>query len=868
MGRKKHNSQRRGKPKRRKASRPAARSADSVKQKLARRGPLTAPDEPPEDAAVFDLRVRAGLPKERSAQAELVAQAIELQSGGQDDLALEKLRDIPRRSLYSDWKLLIRGLGDWYGDRFEAAEQAWARLDPNRRPGRIAATLTASRQETTPESPASVKLIRTLRVERPAIREASAKLVHLREPADLTISPETIEWLKNFVREYRPLERDLVRELEAEALRQAFSQAYVDLFAMATEAFRGPDHDPNLSLLRYHFHDRFRQGVGRAAAARKQYLEKDLPRCHRLSPEVRAAIRSQLHLDDAVNAMVEETPFAAAVRRMTERGGNRQKPDCPEPHFRAAVQAYPANRNAHEGRIRRLKELADSDDATVAERKGRTETLAAAMRDWNEALPEDIEPRLWLVDHLLENESLDEARPHVEWLQASRHEDPRVRATGWKWELLEARRLCRRKSWLSQVPQRLDAAQTLWPDWLPSDWLGYLWAAFHLRSGDRQAYQQQRERLLETPLSPRVDLDGQPIPRHGGDAPRGPLLDSVMMLAAAQRMRVPADEVRECRRPVDQAVARQLHTIGVRELLDLAAFFWDLHRTSLVYPAYRMHGSKFGRELINRLDRPRGLFDGNRKIPAAAGGTAALWMAEHRFWDAAPSSLPRFVVRARDDHPFYRAASLYLLVSANGRVDHLPHNDFRTAIDRLREVSPASADRFYRFWLSHLADRAGDLLERKASPFPFFGPKGIDPDIIDHFRDFFDQMLDDDEEDDDEEDDWDDDDDWGDGDFEERRHGSDPSFRIDLPAMPEFRPAHFEPAHFEPDRSDRPGPEVPDFSADDFTTFDFGPEPGPSHEPAWAAPAGRRGGDPPRDPEARRNRPKNPMGKKKGRRKR
>lgn len=855
MGRKKQNGHRRGKPKRRNVPRPSERSVDRVKQKLARRGPLAAADEPPEDVAVFDVRVRAGLPKGLAVQAEQVAQAIELLADGQDESALEKLRDIPRRSLYSDWKLLVRGLSDWYGDRFEAAEQAWARLDPARRPGRIAATLTASRQETTAETPASVKLVRTLRVERPGIRDAAAKLVHLRELPDVTIGPDTIEWLRDFVREYRSLERDLVRDLEAEALRRAFSHPFVDLFSMAVDAFRGPDHDPNLSLLRYRYHDRFNQGISRAAAARKQYLEKDLPSCRRLSPEVRAAIQSQLYLEDAAEAIVDETPFAAAMRRMAERAGSRQKPVTPEPHFRAAIQAYPANRRAHEGRVAWLKDLADSDEANVAERKRRTETLADAMRDWNQALPEDIEPRLWLVDHLLENESLDEARPHVEWLRASRHEDPRVRATGWKWELLEARRLCRRKSWLSQVPERLDAAKSLWPDWLPSDWLGYLWAAFYLRSGDQAAYQRERQRLLETPLSPRGDLDGQAIPRRDGDTPRGPTLDAVMMLAAAQRMRVPADVVRECRRPVDQAVSRQLHSIGVGELIDIAAFFWDLHRTSLVYPAYRMHGSKFGRELINRLDRPRGLFDGNRKLPAAAGGTAALWMAEHRFWDAAPSSLPRFVVRSLDDHPFYRAAALHFLVSANGKVDHPPNNDFRAAIDRLRQVAPASPDRFYRFWLPHLADRAGELLERRSNPFPFFGPEGIDPDLIDHFRDFIDQMLDDDEDDDDEDGYWDGDD------LDDDDLGSQPGFRGDEPRMPEFQPAPFGPGRADP--SEQPGSDV---FEDDFMPSGFGFGPTSFPEPAWGSPAGRRGGDPPRDPEARRNRPKNPMGKKKGRR--
>ena len=117
------------------------------------------------------------------------------------------------------------------------------------------------------------------------------------------------------------------------------------------------------------------------------------------------------------------------------------------------------------------------------------------MRNWSKGLPDDVEPRLWLVDHLLENEETEEAKPHVDWLATARQDDPRVRATPWKWQLLEAMRLSRRKAWLSRVPERLEEAESQWPTWLSKQWLPYLNAALALRCGKTDEFEQQRKQI-------------------------------------------------------------------------------------------------------------------------------------------------------------------------------------------------------------------------------------------------------------------------------------------------------------------------------------------------------------------------------------
>jgi hypothetical protein len=126
----------------------------------------------------------------------------------------------------------------------------------------------------------------------------------------------------------------------------------------------------------------------------------------------------------------------------------------------AAIEAYPANLQAHQLLVEWLRSPLDENDRlSKPEREMREEELAEAMQAWSDASPDDPEPRLWLFDWLLRHERLEEAAPHVEWLSASRSEDPLVRAATWKWQVLEAMRLCRRKKSLGEAPQRLDEAE-------------------------------------------------------------------------------------------------------------------------------------------------------------------------------------------------------------------------------------------------------------------------------------------------------------------------------------------------------------------------------------------------------------------------
>lgn len=170
-----------------------------------------------EDAAMFDESALSEL------AADLVAQVLAVRGALQDalesrgDEALKRLSDIPRTSPLSEWRLFVRGLVSWLANEVTASNEAWQRLDPARRPGRIAAVMAGSRRsdldqhasppkpqaedlpDATPPQLGSVldsqqlyhaKLLRRVRFDRVALRVAEAGLNIREESKDLHLGPK------------------------------------------------------------------------------------------------------------------------------------------------------------------------------------------------------------------------------------------------------------------------------------------------------------------------------------------------------------------------------------------------------------------------------------------------------------------------------------------------------------------------------------------------------------------------------------------------------------------------------------------------------------------------------------------------------
>ncbi len=722
------------------------------RQRLSRQVPQAWPGEMPEDVAVFDDAVLETLPEETAGEVAAVREALEWASDSRGEDALKRTSPIPRSSPLSEWRLFVRGLVDWLAEATEAANEAWKRLNPERRPGRIATSLMNSLRtdldqlSAAPKNDGPVeesqtdwldrlddqllyhaKLLRRVRFDRAAIKIAESGLRTPEESKELTLGPRKIRWLKRFASEYRETEPDLTAAFEQVALHRAFAQNYSDLFEEAARSFQGPRHDRRNLLLSFFYFSRFESRSIEEDAERRlnNYLQKDLPQNQELSEPLRAAIASQIHLNEAEFFM---RPHGGGM--MDFLFGPAEDPKSIRKHLKDSIKAYPANRAAYKAYAEWVESKLDNDRLTKPKRKPFENELAQVMRDWAKGLPDDVRPRLWLVDYLLENEETEQAKPHVDWLAASRQDDPRVRATPWKWELLEAMRLCRRKAWLAHVPAHLEKAETLWPAWLSKQWLPYLKAAWLLRAGQIEEYEAERKTICEA-----------------SGRKRDSLADACMMLGAAQHMRVPAADLKPLRTPIDQTV-KNLKKVSDEELLDVSGFFWDLYRTQLQYPAYRMHGGKIINELFACLRENRKLVLEHYEEERIQ--VAVLLCSEHRCFINTNSydiHLPSWYSKsAISRHPMFAAAKLNSFLKLRFQRDAA---NYRELGSLLRESAQTVRNPYYRYWFNSLADELDDVLAKNASgPFGSrFNPFGGMFDDDDEDEDYDDDDDDDDEED-------------------------------------------------------------------------------------------------------------------------
>ena len=728
--------QRRNEKRRKRQDRGATRVPVSVriKQRLAKQAPEAWDGENAVDSAVFDTTALNGLAPELQTQVVAVRDALVLVCAAQATEAAARVAEIPRSSPLSEWRLLIRGLTSWLDNDLPAAKEVWNRLDTTRRPGRIATAIIAAQLTnldvisldrggaspavTNDAGPADVsllteagvknrldasllqsaKLLRRVRIDRAAIRIARTGSSQPDEDSDLLIGPAKMKWLREFSLDFEDTEPQLVQALQQTALSRAYHQNFTDLFAVAVGYFKGPVHDRRSELLSFFYYSGSSSGESVANRYFLNYVDMDLKNNERLSGPLRQAMASECYHRRAALMMqaAEEVP---SYLRHDARDDEKEI----ERLLKKATSAYPANRDAIRTHVDWVKSQLDNERLTAAEREPLEKKLSTVMKSWADSIPDDVEPRLWLVNHLLDNNELDEAQPFIEWLEVARQDDPRIRALPWKWQVLDMMRLCRRKTEFPKIPGKMLVVESTWPTWLSKDWLPYLRAAFLLRAGDATACEQQRILICEQ----------QNIVR---DSPR----DACMMLAAAQGMNVAAADLKPLRVVVDAAV-NGVAKIPTDDLLALGEFFWDLHRIQIVYPAYRMHGSKFGRELIKRINAEGSKV--TRRVSQPAFQHAILWASEHRFWPNNDDlKFPKCLERCAATEPLIAAARISAILQfRNLRAI----NDARAGLELLRTAATTERDSFYRFWFASLVERTDRAVEKLSEKrFGFRGMMG------------------------------------------------------------------------------------------------------------------------------------------------
>ena len=741
---KKQNAQSQARKRKRKEEKRRKQKAKAAKLKMARKSigqrhrehlkslvPTAWVGENQIDVAVFDEAVFATLNAEQQSEVASVKESLRLIECGKPDQANEAVAAIPRKSELSDWRLLIRGITSWLASDLAAADKAWSRLDIDRRPARIASALQlahrddltelaagratspgptdgkATESETTvPEPPLdhellkAARIVRRMRIDRAAIKIATAganqKLEYEDEVPDSTISLEKIQWLREFSNDFQDVEPNLVRALEIAALDRAADQPYIDVFNEAIKAFRGPVHDPRNLFRAFQYWSGDDDDENTAHAFLLEFVKNDLPSNEQLSKPLRNALISCIWLQEAAFDLEQlsaaRSPFGFMFR---DDFNDRPTKKTIRDKFRKSIKAYPANEPAHKAYVESLKQDTNDEDLTKKQRDQATKQLTEAMKQWAKAIPTAQPPRTYLAETLLEAEQFEDAAPHIEWIVNSRPEDPRLKLLPWKSKLFEAMNLCRRKSNLPQVPDVLAEVKSLWPTWLSTKWLPYFTAAWLLRSGDQAEFQKQREVIYSTEA-----------------ANRDSLVDACMMLGAAQTMKVPAADLKPLRQPIDLAV-KNVKQLSTKELLGAGSFFWEMYQAKVFYPAFRMHGSKFGRELLKRFKGNPGLL--KKHIDEPQFRSAVFWFSEHRFWgDGYESKMPPAFKQLITKNDCMAAAHL------NGQIKvryGVRNGQLLETAEFLKEALRRESNPFYRFWFAELASAAEEKYRQFKSEY-------------------------------------------------------------------------------------------------------------------------------------------------------
>jgi hypothetical protein len=671
------------------------------------RSPVAWYGEMLEDVAVFDDSIRQTLSDEMQSQAVLIRQALEEVCDRIESDAQENLASISRRSPYADWRLLIRGLAAWFnGDQAEA-QSAWERLDPSRRPWRIAAALMLAKREDLTEIKlqglddvkrsedawvasadsellATAKVTRQVYIERIALRAAHGLLRitptdsmdHYDEDYidDEPIEPEHFKFLLEYSVKYTPVEPELVRALQCGFIKLASNSDSPDFFELVASTLPGPVCDPRNKLIRFLAY--FQIDLKACASSQREYVDEDLLNAKWCSDELRGALSSMLHCMLAAGEMsaFNEKAESFFERRFFSERDRAVMVANIKRHFENAIKVYPKNRDAYEGYealIGLLLNFGSNSKKKVGELE---KELAGIWRRRLECLPDDVEYRIKLVEHLLNHGDSDQAKKHVDILKGTRFENPLLDCINWRWHWLEIGRLSEKRTMVALAVPLLDELEKLWPKWLHQRWIPYLKAALKLRMGDETAFEN--------------------IPEENKS--KSALTAACMQLGAAQYLSLPAVQLKELREGVD-VFLKDKKAISDEDLLSVANFFWDLTSAEIRYSAYRLHAPKFLKELNSRSILEKRLKSDHEHGYEVRN--ALLVMATDKIFTA--SSLlraPRWMQQAAVAGNTTALATLLLAKVQQGWSSH---EDMERAKLLKKEVANLS-DPFYRFYYTRI----------------------------------------------------------------------------------------------------------------------------------------------------------------------
>ncbi|MCA9184567.1 MAG: hypothetical protein R3E01_20750 [Pirellulaceae bacterium] len=682
------------------ASFAAARESDPAVDILDRK-PVPDPNEPLEDVAVFSSAARQQLSQDFQAEALAVSEALDYLGTHDFDAASARLSGIARTSPFAPWRLFVRGLVAFYNSDDEMAKSNWSRLEPARRPGRIANTLWSATHSDSlyanqPRPPAVIREKLSEFLSPDGVLKAARAIGGIRHrSAETVFSSSQFAMLKEFRLRFGKYWTGFVEQFSSACMRLSFFQNNIDLMSSMRLKIPGPPHDPMWTMAAALYYAKFQDADGDIKALNQSYREQ-ITRLATLSDDVRQAVLSLLWMRRF--EYIEQTSVPARFMPAFFFDGSPSRDRrllvqiCEE-----AIKFYPRNKHAHQSLIAVLEENNDRSSSHRSktekdqEKKLRNAQLAFVMQ-----FPEEVATTVELIDYLLDEGRIDDASKLVQRLQGNRFDDPISRILPWRFKMREAMRLSRRKAAIPQARVALEAAEQLWPSWLSKDWFPFLKAALELRAGESTEF----EKHYQTAIA---------------DVPTDSPVADLMMLAAMRHMNVPSKDHKSFRDKVD-AYAKEAGQLPAPALIAVGAFLWDLTRVRLRHVGYRGHAKKFGDAFVKQLSKDTDV--ACRLCETEHLFTSAYcWTANHGFWCPTYLDPPAWTRQLQSRHPTIAWATLrYCLDYRKKR-----YLDYCTPlIEFIQQAAKTEADPYYRDCYSTTANEAIHVLEQPAPSFSSF----------------------------------------------------------------------------------------------------------------------------------------------------
>ena len=378
----------------------------------------------PDQVPASQAEVRAGALQVRSALSALET--------GTEEEALALLRDVSRNSLFSDWKLFVRGLAALRrGDPAEARAN-WERLDPERAASRLARTLTSLDQPGTGTDALERWAFGDV-ILAPLRNLASLVAENRWQEAALAVGP-----LRITLHRVDPvLAQRLTRVLYIPLLNAASSLHYREaqsLLKTFTKAAEPLPIDPRWNRLWAMAWEGPQGGFDEAEPFWKRYID-DLATAPGIVPELRpraqALVWSHLgkqlvEVADALGPGPSPFPKATRAPRRVDREvaeARRRAVECLE----MAERLGPAHRPAHQA-------LIDAHKAW-----GEPEKAASAARRLLDALPDDLETLLYLHEFHIRRDEPEQALGYTLRARAIKPLDEKILGHEWSCHMALAR---------------------------------------------------------------------------------------------------------------------------------------------------------------------------------------------------------------------------------------------------------------------------------------------------------------------------------------------------------------------------------------------------------------------------------------------